>query len=385
MIQTGKPYRVLVVDDSALMRSELSKIIELDPQLEVVGTAINGHFAIEKVQSLDPDVVTLDVNMPQVSGLEALKTIMRDFPRPVVMISSLTQEGAEETIEALELGAVDFLAKPSGSISRDIDTQGDEIRKKIRTAATARSKRRFQHRAASPIKTTTRPAARTAAPAAPRPGLRSNEVVNPKVDPQGQIRGGGPQGVVVGIGVSTGGPKTLMNILPQIPGTFPGSIVIAQHMPEKFTSSFAQRLDKLCPMSVKEAQEGDIIESGTIYIAPGGKHLTLVHRNRKLLVVTLSEEEPGKIYKPSVDILFESLNLNLGKNWLGVMLTGMGADGAKALTALRKIGGHTICESEESCVVFGMPGRVVEMGGAEFILDENQISEKIIQLSGDLL
>jgi len=375
MMEGKKPYRVLVVDDSALMRSELSKIVGADPDLEVVGTAINGRFAIEKVQSLDPDVVTLDINMPMVSGLEALKVIMRDFPRPVVMISSLTQEGAEETVEALELGAVDFLAKPSGSISRDIDTQGDEIRKKIKVAASSRLRNRFQRRV----------------PIAPKPMGRL--IPKPKVQamPISQdssqilVRPGGPQGVVVGIGVSTGGPKTLMSILPELPADFPGALVIAQHMPEKFTASFAQRLDKLCPMKVKEAEEGDVVEAGTIYIAPGGKHMSLIQRNRKLLMVKLTLDEPGKIYKPSVDILFDSLNASLGTGWLGVMLTGMGADGAKALTALRKNGGHTICESEESCVVFGMPGRVVEMGGAEFVLDENKISGKIIQLVGDLV
>ncbi|MDT8447024.1 MAG: chemotaxis response regulator protein-glutamate methylesterase [bacterium] len=370
------PYKVLVVDDSALMRAELSKIIEQDPDLEVVSTAINGKFALDKIKQFDPDVVTLDVNMPQMDGLECLKRIMADCPRPVVMISSLTQEGAEETIEALQLGAVDFVAKPSGSISRDIDTQGRAIREKIKAAASARGRNTFIRRQPSRPKPMAVPKPRPMAPLTPV-GQAPKGALGPAPK--------GPQGVVVGIGVSTGGPKTLMSLLPEIPANFPGSIVIAQHMPEKFTKSFAERLNNICGMRVKEAEEGEVIEAGCIYIAPGGKHMRLDHRNHKLLMVRILDDVPGKIYRPSVDVLFESLSEALGNRWVGVMLTGMGADGAAALTAHHKAGGHSIAESEESCVVFGMPGRVVEMGGAEFILDEDKIAEKVIQLVGELV
>ncbi|OGG95376.1 MAG: hypothetical protein A2527_07605 [Candidatus Lambdaproteobacteria bacterium RIFOXYD2_FULL_50_16] len=366
------PYKVLVVDDSALMRSEISKIIEKDSELQVVGTAINGQFALDKIKSLDPDVVTMDVNMPVMDGLEALKRIMAEFPRPVVMISSLTQEGAEETIKALEAGAVDFVAKPSGSISRDIDRQSDNIREKIKAAAKSRANKSFIRRPSVPVKTILRQ---------PAPSFASAKVV--RADGLNRDPVVGPQGPVVGIGVSTGGPKTLMSLLPELPGDFPGCVVIAQHMPEKFTASFAQRLDNLCPLRVKEAEDGEVLESGTVYIAPGGRHMSITHRNHKIFMIKTTSEGMGKIYRPSVDILFESLSEAMGNAWLGVMLTGMGADGAQALVAHYKNGGHSICESEESCVVFGMPGRVVEMGGAEFILHENQISAKIVELIGE--
>lgn len=370
------PYKVLVVEDSALMRAEISKIIEKDRELEVVGTAINGRFALEKIKQLDPDVVTLDINMPQMDGLECLKRIMADDPRPVVMISSLTQEGAEETIEALQLGALDFVSKPSGSISRDIDTQAQAIRDKIRAAAKTRGRKTFVRRAPRVAKSM--PARKPlSTPATPPPAGKA---------PAGKLGPApkGPQGVVVGIGVSTGGPKTLMSLLPELPADFPGSVVIAQHMPEKFTKSFAERLNHICPLKVKEAEEGEVIEAGCIYVAPGGKHMRLTHRNHKVLMVQILDDVPGKIYRPSVDVLFESISEALGNRWVGVMLTGMGADGAAALTAHHKAGGHSIAESEASCVVFGMPGRVVEMGGAEFVLDEDKIAEKVIQLVGGL-
>ncbi|OGH00064.1 MAG: hypothetical protein A2600_00130 [Candidatus Lambdaproteobacteria bacterium RIFOXYD1_FULL_56_27] len=377
------PYSVLVVDDSALMRAELSKIIEKDPELVVVGTALNGKFALEKVKSLDPDVVTMDVNMPQMGGLEALKLIMRDYPRPVLMISSLTQEGADETIEALQLGAVDFVAKPSGSISRDIDTQGDQIREKIKAAAASRAKNTFTKRTPVAAKPLPRSSLSTSPGPRAMPSLGSDSHSGLSLSVPSSVPKG-PQGVLVGIGVSTGGPKTLMSLLPEFPADFPGSLVIAQHMPEKFTKSFADRLNNLCPMKVKEAEEGEVIEAGTIYIAPGGKHMAIAHRNHRVLTVKLYNEVQGKIYMPSVDVLFETLIEALGKQWLGVMLTGMGADGAKALTELRKLGGHTVCQSEKSCVVFGMPGRVVEMGGAEYILDDDKIAEKILHLAGEM-
>ena len=188
----------------------------------------------------------------------------------------------------------------------------------------------------------------------------------------------------MGVGVSTGGPKRLMSILPKISASFKGSILIAQHMPEKFTLSFANRLNKICNLEVKEAEDGDIVANGKIYIAPGGKHMRISNRSNKVLLIEIIEEDLAKIYKPSVDILFESLNKSLGNRWLGVILTGMGSDGALELTRLRKNGGHTIAESEETCVVYGMPGKAVKLGGAEFILNDYEIADKIIEVAGSM-
>ncbi len=351
-------FRVLVVDDSAMMRSELSRILEQDPALEVVGTAINGKFALEKVVMLEPDVVTMDVNMPVMNGIEALKLMMlRPQPIPVIMISSLTTEGAEETMEALALGAFDYVAKPAGSMG-NLPEQAARIREKV--LAAARSKREGR------TKNLVRPT-----PTAQKP-------IQARFKPVA----GGMEGQIVGIGVSTGGPKTLMHILPELPANFPGCIVIAQHMPKSFTATFAARLNSVCAMTVKEAEEGDILERGTVYLAPGGGHMAVDNRNNKIRQIRLVENVPGEIYKPSVHVLFDSLNQGMGTRWIGVMLTGMGGDGADSLCALRKAGGHTIAEAEESCVVFGMPGRVVAQGGAEFVLRESEIAKKLIDLVG---
>ncbi|MDX2470142.1 MAG: chemotaxis response regulator protein-glutamate methylesterase [SAR324 cluster bacterium] len=349
-------YKVLVVDDSAIMRNEISKIINEDPELEVVGSAINGKYALDKVKILDPDVVTMDINMPIMDGIEALKQIMATLPRPVIMISTLTVEGAEETIEALALGAYDYLPKPGGDRS-SIRAQAELIKAKVLEAAHAKERgvsKKLQIRRPTP------PKSFTPRPKATLPSSGGN--------------------VIVGIGVSTGGPKNLLAILPEIPADFPGSILIAQHMPKAFTPTFATRLNNICPMNVKEAAEGDILEKGWIYIAPGGCHMEITSRGRINQVKILDDE--SQPYKPSVHLLFKSLSVAFSNKWIGVMLTGMGADGAQALTDLRKDGGRTIAESEESCVVFGMPGKVVALGGAEFILDEKEIATKIISLAG---
>ncbi len=348
----------MVVDDSTLMRSELGRLIEQDPRLKVIGTAANGMDALEKLPLFQPDVLTLDINMPVMDGLATLKRVMAERPLPVIMISTLTVEGAEETLEALNEGAFDYVQKPGGD-SRALAEQGLRIREKIIAAARSKASGQFRNllnKKAPPTR---------ALPKAVSSRFRASV-----------------QGQVVGVGVSTGGPKTLMQILPQIPADFPGCIVIAQHMPKAFTASFATRLDGLCPLTVTEAQEGDVLEQGHIYLAPGGGHMQIEHRGGKVFQVHLLDEVPGRVYKPSVDVLFESLNEAFSKNWIGVILTGMGADGAEQLTHLKKAGGHTIAQSEESCVVFGMPGRVVDLGGAEFVLPDLEIAGKVLELTG---
>lgn len=346
------PYQVLVVEDSALMRSELTKIIEKDFELKVVGTARNGKVALEKIKELSPDVVTMDINMPVMDGIEALKWIIKDNPIPVVMISALTSEGASETIECLKLGAFDFIHKPAGSRSMNMEQQENEIRFKVKQAARGRRKLRLNQYQNTPVTTQKR-----------------NDNFVPANTNQ-----------IVGIGVSTGGPKTLFSMLPGIPADFPGAILVAQHMPEKFTQSFASRLNETCHLQVKEAEHGETIQTGHIYVAPGGRHMKVVRQKDTLKVKILAEHTLDSSYVPSVEAMFSSLNEVAGKHWIGVMLTGMGNDGAKALSRLFQMGGHTIAQSEETSTVFGMPKKVIEMGGAEFILDDSDISAKIVEL-----
>lgn len=332
------------------MRAELSRIIQEDPKLKVVDTARNGSTVLDLIKIHDPDVITLDIQMPVMNGIETLKGIMKERPTPVVMISQLTSTGADETIEALQLGAFDFIHKPSGSLSLDLKLQSIGIRNKIKLAAINRNRIKTKKRSwqSKPIK------------------------------PSQDLNASAP-GQIVAIGVSTGGPRTLATILPKLPTSFEGSIIIAQHMPAKFTLSFAKRLDTICNLNVKEAENGETIKQGYIYLAPGGKHIR-VYRQNHLSKIDIINEIPEAPYKPSVDILFESMIDQFRNQWLGILLTGMGSDGACGLSKLRELGGHTIVESENSCVVFGMPKKAIELNAAEFILNEDQIAPKILEL-----
>ncbi|MCG8333109.1 MAG: chemotaxis response regulator protein-glutamate methylesterase [Proteobacteria bacterium] len=359
-------FKALVVDDSAFMRTEIKKILELDPDLEVIATAQNGQEALQLVKEHQPDVVTMDINMPKMNGLEALKRIMQEMPCPVVMVSALTSDSADETIEALAVGAFDFFQKPSGSISLDIALQADIIRKKVRIAA--RYKRRLRTKSKAWRKTEKK--------------TKVIERIKQSLNRSRHERLATPSSIVA-IGVSTGGPRALMSILPALPSDFKGSVIIAQHMPEKFTYSFANRLDGICALKVKEAENGEAIQNGVIYIAPGGRHLRVVKHSDAYHGIEVVNQPVNSLYIPSVEVLFRSLLENAGNQWLGVMLTGMGSDGAQALTDLRHIGGHTIAEAEESCVVFGMPRKVIELEGAEFTLHQDKIASKIVELIGN--
>ncbi len=349
--------RVLIADDSALMRREIRRILESDPDIEVVAAARNGRDAVEKNRQLEPDVVALDINMPEMDGLTALQYIMMESPRPVVMISSLTQEGALASYEALELGAVDFVGKPGGTISRDIARVGREIIYKIKAAAGANRERLLPARARRRPR---RPAARHSVRA--RPGRRERIVV---------------------IGQSTGGPGTIMDILPFLPADLGAPVIIVQHMPATFTPSFAQRLDANCALPFKEAARGDLVEPNHGFLAPGDYHLLLASRGmgKSGALIRLSNEPADTLHKPSVDVTMMSvLETYGGPNIVAVLLTGMGADGAEAMVAIRRAGGRTIAEAEETCVVFGMPREAIARGGAEFVLPSYEIGEKIVEL-----
>jgi two-component system chemotaxis response regulator CheB len=352
--------RVLVADDSAFMRRCLRDILESEEDIEVIDTARDGREAVEKTLRLSPDVVTLDINMPHMDGLTALQHIMALAPCPVIVISSLTTEGALVTFEALELGAVDFVAKPGGTVSLGIKQVADEIVAKVRAAAF--SNRKLIGRARSSRKSTAEAKKHEASG-------KKNECKVFKDE------------IIVVIGVSTGGPKTLMEILPRLPSDFVGAVLVVQHMPPAFTESFAKRLDQYCNLPVREASDGAAIEPGTITVAKGGWHL-VVERDSKTarLRARLTKEPEDALYKPSVNVTMKSVLENVdGRNIIGVLLTGMGDDGANMMVEIRKKGGLTIAESEETAVVFGMPKAAIERGGADIIAPAYKISDIILK------
>lgn len=352
-----KKIRVLVVDDSALMRKMLREILESDPEIEVIATARDGEDALEKARKLEPDVITLDVNMPGMDGLTVLKHIVEEEICPVVMVSSLTQEGAEITFQALELGAFDYVAKPGGTISLNLKQVADEIIEKVKAAAKKklifykllkRGKKRI---------------------------LPRRKIIKPSISEIEEIAKEVP--VAVAIGASTGGPKTLMDIITELPADLPAAIFIVQHMPPSFTNSFAKRLDTYSQIFIKEAEAGDIVKKSCGYLGKGGYHL-LLKKGSEIIRVRLSTNPPH-LFMPSVDIMMESVLNVFGRNTIGVLLTGMGDDGANAMVKIRKAGGITIAESEETAIVFGMPKEAIERGGAEIVAPSYQIAEEIIK------
>lgn len=344
--------RVLIVDDSALMRQLLSKLLAQDPGLEVVGVAPDPYIAWDKIKALQPDVVTLDVEMPRMDGLTFLEKLMIARPTPVVMVSSLTGRGAETTLRALELGAVDFVTKPSHDVAQGTLQLGLELIEKVKIAARASLRRR---RVAPP-------AARAADSAPPSgPLLR-------------RIRS---TARVIAIGASTGGTEAIAEMLSSLPADTPG-IVIVQHMPAGFTSSFAKRLDGLCRMKVKEARDGDRILTGQVLLAPGDFHMQVV-RSGAQDTVRVFTAPPVNRFRPSVDVLFNSCAEQLGCNCVGVILTGMGNDGARGMKALHDAGGPTIAQDEATSVVFGMPKEAIAHGGVDQVLPIDRIAEAALE------
>jgi two-component system chemotaxis response regulator CheB len=343
----GRRTRVLVVDDSALMRQILTQMLSSDPSLEVVGTAPDPYIAREKIKALDPDVLTLDVEMPRMDGLAFLERLMRAHPMPVVMVSSLTEAGCDITLRALELGAVDFVAKPHIDVREHMHEVAGEIIEKVKAAASARV----------PI---------PRAPAPPPPGTTPSHPF-PTTD------------VVVTVGASTGGTEALRQFLTALPAVAPG-VVVVQHMPERFTRAFAERLDSLCTVRVKEAEDGDRVLAGHVLIAPGNRHLRLV-RDGALVRVAISDEAPINRHRPSVDVLFLSAADALGPNAIGIIMTGMGSDGARGLLAMRRAGARTIAQDPESCVVFGMPREAITLGAAEEVVPLERMAQTVLALN----
>ncbi|MFC4157888.1 chemotaxis-specific protein-glutamate methyltransferase CheB [Chitinimonas lacunae] len=345
--------RVLVVDDSALMRKHLAGILRSEADIEVE-VARNGSEAVRLVEEYQPDVVTLDINMPEMDGLSALSLIMVQRPTPVVMVSSLTSRGATATLEALALGAVDFIAKPEGTISLSIDGVREQILSKVRQAAKARL-----------------------AVAAGRPGTVERRRPPAEAVPVAAPPVSAEMPLVV-IGVSTGGPRTLETILPALPANFPAAVLIAQHMPANFTAALAQRLDQSCQLPVREVSGPTPLRPGEVWFGRGGADLTLSRRAGRLLVSPVPEDRQF-CWHPSVSRLMASANQLLPPEQLiGVMLTGMGNDGAEEMTVLHRNGGRTIAESEASSVVFGMPADLIRRGGASAVHPAEQVAEQLL-------
>jgi two-component system chemotaxis response regulator CheB len=344
--------RVVVVDDSALVRSLLTEIVNRQPDMECVGSASDPFAAREMIRNLNPDVITLDVEMPRMDGIDFLSKLMRLRPMPVVMVSTLTERGAEVTLKALELGAIDFVAKPKIGVADGLKQLADEITEKIRIASKARI-------------------ARPQPAAAPAPGTAAA----PKPAPASLGRLSTEK--LIFIGASTGGTEATKEVLMSLPPDSPG-VVITQHMPPGFTRSYANRLDGLCKIRVKEAVDGERILPGHAYIAPGGFHLS-VERSGANYIARVTDGEPVNRHKPSVEVLFESAARVVGQNALGIMLTGMGADGAKAMRTMKDAGSYNVCQDEATCVVFGMPREAINHGAAHEVLPLGKIAGHIIE------
>jgi two-component system, chemotaxis family, protein-glutamate methylesterase/glutaminase len=350
--------RILVVDDSPFMRKSLQKMLEEAPDLRVVATARDGVDALEKIEEHKPDIVTLDVEMPRMDGLTCLKKIMADHPMPVLMVSSLTQEGAQATLDALALGALDFIPKESSFASMSILQIQKDLQEKVRRLA---SSPRFHKAGPPPAKPL------PAAPAAPVPaGPAAPPRASAPLPASDTKLGSSPQAELLVIGTSTGGPKALQDILPTLPASLPVPCLIVQHMPSTFTRPFADRLNGLCQVHVKEAEQEEPLKAGTVYIAPGGIHMTYGSRGSKGCI-ELSPEPVSSLHRPSVDVLFLSVSEHFRGQVLAGILTGMGSDGAKGMEQLKRKGAYTLAEAEESCAVYGMPRAAVERGCVDVV------------------
>ncbi len=348
--------RVVVVDDSALVRGLLSEIIDRQTDMCCVGAASDPLVAREMIRNLNPDVITLDIEMPRMDGLDFLARLMRLRPMPVVMVSTLTERGADVTLKALELGAVDFVAKPKIGVNDGLRQLGNDITDKIRAAARARV-----HRLA--------PAPATAAVGS-SPGATKASVAPAALGRMSTEK-------IIFVGASTGGTEATREVLVNLPADAP-AVMITQHMPPGFTKSYAARLDGLCRIRVAEAVDGERVLPGHAYIAPGGHHLW-VERSGANYLARVADGEPVNRHKPSVEVLFESAARVVGRNALGVMLTGMGADGAKAMRTMRDAGSFNLVQDEASCVVFGMPREAIAHGAANEVLPLNQIATRLLE------
>lgn len=338
--------KVMIVDDSPFMRMILKDIVDQQPDMKVVAVAKDGMEAVELAIQHRPDVITMDVEMPKLNGIEAVKEIMKRAPARIIMVSSLTEEGAEITLLALELGAVDFVTKPSGSVSMDFRKMGPELIQKIRDAARI-------------------PLNQVLIKRKPSVGLKPRTLVS---------------GKIVVIGSSTGGPRSLDLVIPPLPKDFPAPVLIVQHMPAGFTKSLAQRLDRISNLSVKEAEDGDVLKPGWAYVAPGDFHMGLKYQDRRGIIYLDNKTEKINNVRPAVDYTLDKVAEIYKENTVAVILTGMGKDGTKGAFKVKFYKGTVIAESQETCVVYGMPKSVVDEGYADFVLPADRIPEKLVEI-----
>lgn len=351
MTKAEKKIRVLIVDDSAFMRKVLHGIISADPQMEVVGEARDGKDAVNQAQALKPDVITMDINMPHVDGLQATEIIMSQNPRAIVIVSSESRDGADTTLKALELGAIDFVAKPSSGVDLDMKNVSDELYRKLRLAAKVK---------------VVRTAVRTKlgqeiASSAPRtePGMASAPLTPPPAPGKSNARF-----PIVVMAASTGGPAALMKLIPQFPRDFQAAVLLIQHMPGNFTTQFSKQLAEICPMRVKEAEAGEILAGGTLYVCPGTHHLRITATGR----VTLDDGPRVEGYRPCADITMETAAEYAGVLSVGVILTGMGSDGTKGAQAIKAADGYVIAQDEATSVIFGMNAEAIKAGAVDQIV-----------------
>ncbi len=340
----NEKIRILIVDDSAFMRKSLSIMLSSDDDIEIVGTARDGVEGVALAKALKPDLITLDIEMPNMDGLSALKIIMKDCPTSVIMVSSLTTEGAESTLKALEMGAVDFIPKEMSFVSVKISEIKADLIKKIK-AITRKAKLTSTLRRISGYR-----------------GKSLNANVSRRISelPKSNYK-------AVAVGISTGGPLSLQKVIPLLTENINAPIFIVQHMPPKFTKSLAARLDNMSAIKVKEAENNEEVKNGTVYIAPGGFHLTLKKAGINRVAIEISEQPDKTLHRPSVDVMLDSVVNIYGKQTLAVIMTGMGHDGSEAIQRLKKIGGYCLAQDEESCIVYGMPKAVVDAGNADVV------------------
>lgn len=348
-----RQIKILVADDSAFMRKSISMLLESDPEIKVIETAVNGLDAIDKIKRLKPDIVTLDIEMPQMDGITALDIIMKECPTPVIMVSSLTTEGADITLKALDLGAVDFIPKASSFVSISINTIKQDLIKKVKEIYKNKS-------------------------VISRVSILNKTKFNSS-NGNGTSYAKLPSKIykAIALGISTGGPISLQKVIPLLSEKIRIPIFIVQHMPPKFTASLANRLNALSRLEVKEASNGEVVRDGVVYIAPGGNHMTLSRDTLNNVSINVSEMPDNVINRPSVDIMFESVQSIYGKNTLGLIMTGMGKDGLEGVKKLKSIGGYCIAQDEKSSVVYGMPRAIVDNGLADVVASLEQIPQII--------
>jgi two-component system chemotaxis response regulator CheB len=357
------PIRVMIIDDSAVVRQTIREILEREPDIEVMGAAADPLFALDKMKASWPDVITLDVEMPRMDGITFLKKIMSEHPTPVVVCSSLTEQGAETTLQALAAGAVSVITKPRIGVKQFLQDASNDLASAVRAAARAN-----RHNLARPLQ-----------PAAPAAKLSADAMIAAQAAPNMTTAMAKTTDGVVAIGASTGGTQALEAVLTHLPAVCPG-IMVVQHMPEKFTTMFASRLDSICQVEVREAQNGDRVMPGRVLIAPGGRHMMLRRSGAQYQVEVVDGPLVNR-HKPSVDVLFRSVAQVAGRNALGIIMTGMGDDGARGIHEMLKAGAHTLAQDEASCVVYGMPKEAVRLGGIERSVPLSGIAQEIMAFS----